>query len=231
MAGKKRVVLELGGHAAVVVAQDADIDDAVKRIVTGAFGYAGQSCVSVQRIYVHETIAVEVMGKLVEGTRKLVVGDPLDEGTDVGPMIDEASAERLEQWIGESGGTILCGGGRRGRMFEPTLVADVGANTKLMGEEVFGPVAVVNRYEDFEEVLARVDETRYGLQAGIFSNEPEHIRRAFERLEVGTLVVNDVPTTRFENMPYGGVKDSGLGREGVRYAMEEMLERKVLLRR
>ncbi len=228
-AGKKAVVLELGNNSAVIVEPETDLADAVPRIVTGAFGYAGQSCISVQRIFLHEAIAQEATRRLVEGAKKLVLGDPLDEKTDVGPMIDEAAAARLEQWIGESGSEVLCGGRRKGSLFDPTLVRHAARDCKLVMEEAFGPVAVIETYRDFDEVLTEVNRTRFGLQAGLFSRDIGKIRRAFVTLELGGLVINDVPTTRIDNMPYGGVKDSGIGREGVKYAMEHMTERRVLL--
>ncbi len=230
-AGKKAIVLELGNNSAVIVEGDANVAEAVKRIVPAAFGYAGQSCISVQRIYLHASIATEATRQLVEATQKLKVGDPLDEATDVGPMIDEAAAARLESWIAESGGEVLYGGSRKGTMFEPTLVRGVQAGSKLGCEEAFGPVAILETYSDFDDVLRQVNATRYGLQAGIFTRNLFKVRQAFETLDVGGLVVNDVPTTRIDNMPYGGVKDSGIGREGVRYAMEHFLERKVMLTR
>ncbi len=228
-AGKKQVVLELGSNSAVVVEPETNLADAVPRIVAGAFGYAGQSCISVQRIFVHETIVAEATRMLVEATNKLVVGDPLDEKTDVGPVIDAAAGDRIQKWIAAAGGEILCGNRREGSLLWPTLVRNPDPESDLVREEAFGPVAVIETYRDFEEVLVRVNGGRFGLQAGLFSRDIHKIRRAFETLEVGGLVVNDVPTTRVDNMPYGGVKDSGLGREGVKYAIEHMTERKILL--
>lgn len=228
-AGKKGVVLELGSNSAVIVDDGASLRDAVPRMVSGAFGYAGQSCISVQRIILHESLAAEAVRMLVEATEKLVVGDPLDEKTDVGPLIDGAAAERILRWIAESGGEVLCGGKREGNLVWPTLVRGAEAKSELVREEAFGPVAVVETFSDFEEVLGRVNGGRFGLQAGLFCRDLHKVRRAFEVLAVGGLVVNDVPTTRIDNMPYGGVKDSGLGREGVKYAMEHMTERRILL--
>jgi acyl-CoA reductase-like NAD-dependent aldehyde dehydrogenase len=230
-AGKKAVVLELGNNSAVIVEPETDLADAAPRIVGGAFGYAGQSCISVQRIYLHEAIAEEAVRRLVAATERLVVGDPLDEKTDVGPVIDRAAADRLERWIAESGGDVLCGGRREGTLLWPTLVRQPRPGAALVREEAFGPVAIIETYRDFEEVLARVDGSKFGLQAGLFSRDVQKIRRAFRTLAVGGLVVNDVPTTRIDNMPYGGVKDSGMGREGVKYAIEHMTERRVLLLR
>jgi acyl-CoA reductase-like NAD-dependent aldehyde dehydrogenase len=228
-AGKKQVVLELGNNSAVIVEPETDKVMNVPRIVTGAFGYAGQSCISVQRIYLHESVAERMIEMLQNAAEKLIVGDPLDEKTDVGPMIDAAAADRIMQWIAESGGSVLCGNRREGNLVWPTLVAGADPASKLVREEAFGPVAVIDTYRDFGEVLRQVNDSRFGLQAGLFSQDQRKIRRAFEELEVGGLVINDVPTTRIDNMPYGGIKDSGLGREGVKYAIEHMTERKVLL--
>jgi acyl-CoA reductase-like NAD-dependent aldehyde dehydrogenase len=229
-AGKKQVVLELGNNSAVVIEPETDLADALPRVVSAAFGYAGQSCISVQRIYLHESIADAATRQLVELTKKLVVGDPLDEKTDVGPVIDAAAADRLQQWVGASGGEILCGNQRLGpTLLSPTLVRNPRGDCQLVTEEAFGPVATIHAYRDFDAVLREVNGTKFGLQAGIFSRDLHKIRHAFETLEVGGLVINDVPTTRIDNMPYGGVKDSGLGREGVKYAIEHMTERRVLL--
>jgi aldehyde dehydrogenase (NAD+) len=197
--------------------------------VGAAFGYAGQSCISVQRVYVHEAIAEKATAMIVEGAKKQVVGDPLDDKTDVGPLIDEAAAKRVESWVNESGAEVLCGGKRERNLYWPTVVRGVKAGTKLACEEVFGPVVAVESYRDFDEVLQRVNGTRYGLQAGIFSRDLHKVRRAFEMLDMGGVVVNDVPTVRIDNMPYGGIKDSGFGREGVKYAIEHMTNRKLLL--
>lgn len=231
-AGKKQVVLELGSNSAVIVEPDTNLPDAVARITTGAFSYAGQSCIAVQRIFLHTSIAAEVTQMLVAAAEKLVVGDPLDEETDVGPVIDQPAADRLMHWIQDSGGEILCGnrrGGPQNTLLWPTLVRHADPQKPLACEEAFGPVAVIDIYDDFPEVLARVNHSRYGLQAGLYSRDLPKIRLAFETLEVGALVVNDVPTTRIDSLPYGGVKDSGLGREGVKYAMEQMTERRVML--
>jgi acyl-CoA reductase-like NAD-dependent aldehyde dehydrogenase len=228
-AGKKQVVLELGNNSAVVVEPETNLAEAVPRIVGAAFGYAGQSCISVQRIFLHEQIAAEATRMLVEAAGKLVVGDPLDEKTDVGPVIDAAAGDRIQKWIAAAEGEILCGNRREGSLLWPTLVRNPNPASDLVREEAFGPVATVETYRDFEDVLARINGGRFGLQAGLFSRDIHKIRHAFETLEVGGLVVNDVPTTRIDNMPYGGIKDSGLGREGVKYAIEHMTERRVML--
>ena len=228
-AGKKTVVLELGSNSAVIVEPETDLADAVPRIIAAAFGYAGQACISVQRIYLHEKIAAEATKLLVAAAEKLVVGDPLDEKTDVGPLIDLPSVERVQRWITESAGEILCGNRREGPLLWPTLVRNARPDSDLVCQEAFGPVATLDTYRDFDEVLQRVDNSRFGLQAGLFSSDIHKIHRAFTTLEVGGLVINDVPTTRIDNMPYGGVKDSGLGREGVKYAIEHMTTPRVLL--
>ena len=234
-AGKKKVVLELGGNAAVIIDQDADIEDAVSRVLFGAFYQSGQSCIGVQRILVHENIYEEFRRRLVDETRTLVTGDPRNEDTFVGPMIDEDEAIRLEAWISEAtaqGAHLLCGGNRNGAMLEPTLLEGVKRDTKLNVEEAFGPVAFLMPFGSFEEALAIVNDSKFGLQAGIFTRDIFKALDAWDRLEVGGIVINDVPSYRVDNMPYGGVKDSGLGREGVRFAMEDMSEiRNLVIRR
>jgi acyl-CoA reductase-like NAD-dependent aldehyde dehydrogenase len=226
-AGKKKVVLELGGNAAVVVDADADLDDAVERITFGAFYQSGQSCIGVQRIFIHESIYETLKNKLVERAGALICGDPHDEKTFIGPMIDVKEAERLEGWIKEAaagGGAVLCGGKREGAMLQATLLENVGKSTKLNCEEAFGPVATLSKFSDFEAVLDQVNDSKFGLQAGIFTRDLFKALRAWDKLEVGGVVIGDVPSYRVDNMPYGGVKDSGLGREGVRFAMEDMTE-------
>ena len=234
-AGKKKVVLELGGNAAVVVDQGADLEDAAERIVFGAFYQSGQSCIGVQRIIVHEAVYDELKALLVRKTRALVAGDPSDEDTFIGPMIDEGEAKRLKGWIDEAvaaGATLLCGGGRNGAMLEATLLEGVPRGLNLRDEEAFGPVAIFSTFSDFGAALDEVNDSRYGLQAGVFTPDLEKAMAAWERLEVGGVLINDVPSYRVDNMPYGGVKDSGLGREGVRFAMEDMTEiRNMVIRR
>jgi len=230
--GKKRVLLELGGNAAVIVHHDAQLEHAVERCATGGFSYAGQSCISVQRILVHEEVHLAFTEMLVQSVGKLKVGDPLDESTDVGSMIRESDAMRAESWIEEavrSGAKLLCGGERRGSVLTPAILTGTTPAMKVNCEELFAPVVTVEAYDDPEEALNRVNDSAYGLQAGIFTNDAHLIFQAYEQLEVGGVIVNDVPTFRIDHMPYGGVKDSGLGREGIRYAMEEMMERKLLV--
>lgn len=234
-AGKKKVVLELGGNAAVVIDRDADLDDAVERTVFGAFYQSGQSCIGVQRILVHDAVYEAFRDRLVAKTKTLVAGNPHDRETFIGPMIDSKEAERLDRWIEEAvagGATLLCGGTRRGAMLEATLLENVGRDTKLNCEEAFGPVAFFQRFSDWDEALELVNDSKFGLQAGIFTRDLFQVLEAWDRLEVGGVVVNDVPSYRVDNMPYGGVKDSGLGREGIRFAMEDMSEiRNLVIRR
>ncbi|HYG46504.1 MAG TPA: aldehyde dehydrogenase family protein [Allosphingosinicella sp.] len=234
-AGKKKVVLELGGNAAVIVDRDADLDDAVERIVFGAFYQSGQSCIGVQRIIVHGDIYEEVKNRLVSKTKTLVAGNPHDRETFIGPMIDAGEAQRLDSWIRqavEGGAKLLCGGKRDGAMMEATLVEGVDRCATLYREEAFGPVAVLSSFTRFDDALAEVNDSRFGLQAGIFTRDLFKALDAWDRLEVGGIVINDVPSYRVDNMPYGGVKESGLGREGVRFAMEDMTEiRNLVIRR
>jgi acyl-CoA reductase-like NAD-dependent aldehyde dehydrogenase len=226
-AGKKKVVLELGGNAAVVIDADADLDDAVERVVFGAFYQSGQSCIGVQRIFVHASIYNDFRDRLVPKTRTLIAGSPHDEATFVGPMIDVKEAARLDGWIREAvdgGATLLCGGKRDGAMLEATLLEGVARGAKLNTEEAFGPVAFLAKFDDFDAALDMVNDSKFGLQAGIFTRDLYKMLRAWDRLDVGGVVIGDVPSYRVDNMPYGGVKDSGLGREGVRFAMEDMTE-------
>lgn len=234
IAGKKRVLLELGGNAAVLVHEDGVSDFALDRIVAGAFGYAGQVCIKVQRAYLHAPVADRVTQALVERTRALAPSDPLDPKSVLGSLIDEANARRIERWIEEAreaGAEVLLGGKREGARLWPTIlrVDGDGRGLKVVDEEIFGPVLTLHRYETWHEGLALADATHYGLQAGIFTDSHARIREAFDRLHVGGLVVGDVPTFRVDVMPYGGTRDSGLGREGVRFAIEEMTERKLLV--
>lgn len=231
-AGKKKVVLELGGNAACIVDEDAGIDDAVQRIIFGAFYQAGQSCVSVQRIIVHENIIGPFRDKLVAETKKLKAGDPKDETNFVGPIIQEAEAERIEAWIDEAvrmGATVLCGGKRTGSVIEATLLENVPREAKAYHDEIFGPVALLSTFRDFEKALDEVNDSDYGLQAGVFTRDLFKAHRAWDRLKVGGVMINEVPSWRVDHMPYGGVKDSGLGREGVRFAMEDMSEIRLMV--
>lgn len=234
-AGKKKVVLELGGNAAVVVDADADLDDAAERIVFGAFYQSGQSCIGVQRIIAHADIHDALRERLVERVRELKTGDPRRRDTFVGPMISAREAQRLKGWIDDAvagGATLLTGGGCEGAMLEPTLLENVDREAQVWREEAFGPVAVLSRFTDWDDALAEVNRSRYGLQAGLFTRDLHKLLEAWDVLEVGGIIANDVPSYRVDNMPYGGVKDSGLGREGVRFAMEDMTEiRNLVIRR
>jgi acyl-CoA reductase-like NAD-dependent aldehyde dehydrogenase len=231
-AGKKRVTLELGGNAGVIIHHDADLDYAAERCVAGGFSYAGQSCISVQRIFVHSGVMESFLAAFVPRVQKLKVGDPLEEATDVGPMISEADAQRVEEWINEAraaGAQLLCGGKRNGALLEPTALTGTRPEQRVNRCEVFAPVVTVESYEDFQEAVRRVNDSPYGLQAGVFTRNAKLLFHAYEELEVGGVIAGDVPTFRIDHMPYGGVKDSGLGREGLRYALEEMTEQKILV--
>jgi acyl-CoA reductase-like NAD-dependent aldehyde dehydrogenase len=234
-AGKKKVVLELGGNAAVIVDRDSDLDDSADRIIFGAFYQSGQSCIGVQRIIIHADIYDELKKRLVSKTKALVAGNPHDRETFIGPMIDVGEAQRLDDWIREAvegGATLLCGGTREGAMLEATLLEGVHRSARLYREEAFGPVAILSSFADFDSALEEVNDSRFGLQAGLFTRDLFKAFDAWDRLEVGGVVVNDVPSYRVDNMPYGGVKDSGLGREGIRFAMEDMTEiRNLVIRR
>jgi glyceraldehyde-3-phosphate dehydrogenase (NADP+) len=231
-AGRKRVTLELGGNAAVVVHDDADLDLAAQRIVAGGFSYAGQSCISVQRVFVQKTRWQTLAQKITDAVELLVVGDPLDESTQVGPMISEAAATRAEAWIREAvaeGAHLLVGGDRAGATLRPSVLAKVAASSKVYREEVFAPLVMINPYDSFEEGLAQVNASRYGLQAAVFTRDFGRIMQAWRELEVGAVLVNESTAWRADQMPYGGVKDSGMGREGVRSAMGEMTEERLLI--
>jgi acyl-CoA reductase-like NAD-dependent aldehyde dehydrogenase len=231
-AGKKKVVLELGGNAACIVDEDADLADAVERLVVGAFYQSGQSCISVQRILVHERVYDELRERLVAATKRLKMGDPKQDDTFIGPIISEDEARRLESWINDAvkaGARLLCGGRRQGVMLEPTLLEGVPADQPLGADEAFGPVAILAPFSDFDAALAEANNSRYGLQAGLFTRDVYKIQRAWDRLEVGGVIVGDVPSWRVDNMPYGGVKDSGFGREGLRWAIEDMTEIRLLV--
>ena len=230
-AGKKRVVLELGGNAGVVICADANLEYAADRCVIGGYGYAGQSCISVQRILVEESAHDKFLSALVSRVQKLKVGNALDESTDVGPLISEEAARRVMQWIEEAlrdGAKIVCGGHRNGSMVTPTVLTNTKPDMRVNCMEIFGPVVTVEKFSDYEESLNTLNRSEFGLQAGVFTRDFKRITRAFETLEVGGLMIGEVPTFRIDHMPYGGAKDSGLGREGLRYAIEEMTEPRLL---
>jgi acyl-CoA reductase-like NAD-dependent aldehyde dehydrogenase len=231
-AGKKRVVLELGGNAAAIVQDDADLDFAVTRLAVGAFAYAGQICISTQRLYVHENVYDLFLDRFLAATRQLPVGDPADPKTVVGPMIDQTAADRVDSWVKDAvshGATTLLAGSRRLNVLSPIVLTDVDPRMKVACEEVFGPVVVISRYRAFQEAVVSVNASSYGLQASVFTRRVDDVFRAWAGLDVGGVIVNDYPMFRVDQMPYGGVKESGLGREGVRYAMESMTEPRLLV--
>lgn len=231
-AGHKAVALELGGNAPVIVDETADLKYSVERTAMAAFNYAGQVCISAQRVFVHERIADEWIAGFVERARGLRTGDPLDETTELSVMIDEQAARRAEEWIQEAvgaGARLLCGGGRHGSLLEASVLTDVHNEMRICSEEVFAPVATVQTFSDFGTAIADANSTRYGLQAGVFTGETARMFEAARSLEFGGVMINDAPAFRVDNMPYGGVKLSGFGREGVRYAMEEMTEPRLIV--
>jgi glyceraldehyde-3-phosphate dehydrogenase (NADP+) len=230
-AGRKRVTLELGGNAAVIVNHDGDAQLAASRVAWGGFAYAGQACISVQRVFVHRMLFESFSEDLVRQVEALKFGDPLDETTDLGPLIDAGAAERVEEWIEEAragGATVLTGGRRDGTLWQPTVLTDVREDMKVCCDEVFAPVVSLTPFDDVSDAIGAADRGEFGLQAGIFTNDMRVIEEAFDRIHVGGLMVNDVSTFRIDHMPYGGVKSSGFGREGIRYAIEEMSELKLL---
>lgn len=231
--GKKRITLELGGNAGVILHSDADLAAAIPAVATGGFAYAGQSCISVQRVVIHESIYDDVKARLVAHIReKIKTGDPRDRTTVVGPMITAEALSGIRQKLDAAlaaGAKLVCGGAVRGRCLEATVLEDVAPELDLCAQEAFAPVVTLHRYREFDEALALVNASEFGLQAGVFTRDLQLALHAFDTLDVGGVLINQVPTFRVENMPYGGVKDSGFGREGVRYAMEEMTELKSLI--
>jgi glyceraldehyde-3-phosphate dehydrogenase (NADP+) len=231
-AGKKRVVLELGGNAGVIVEPDADLDHAADRCAVGGYAYSGQTCISVQRIYAHESVYQAFLDKLIGRVGSLKAGNPAEDSTVVGPLIDEGAAKRVEAWIKEAaaaGAKVRIGGKRKGSVVEATVLTDVTPEMKVSCQEVFGPVVTVAPYVKFDDALAGINDSPYGLQAGVFTRDIRKAFQAFRDLDVGAVLINEIPTFRADHMPYGGVKDSGLGREGLRYAIEEMTEIKLLV--
>ncbi|HEX4424195.1 MAG TPA: aldehyde dehydrogenase family protein [Terriglobales bacterium] len=231
-AGKKKVILELGGNAGVIVHSDADLAYAAERCVAGGFNYAGQTCISVQRILVERSVSGKFIDLLLEGVKKLKIGDPLDESCDLGPLIRESDAVRASDWIQEAvrgGARLLCGGVRKGPMLEPTVLTGTRSEMKVNCQEIFAPVVTVEPYDTFEEAIKLINNSPYGLQTGVFTRDVKLLFNAYEELEVGSVIAGDAPSFRIDHMPYGGVKESGLGREGLRYAIEEMTEPKLLV--
>jgi len=232
-AGKKKVLLELGGNAGVVVSRSADLGTAVSKCLSGGFAYSGQVCIHVQRIFVHTNLFDSFIEKFVAGAEKLKYGNPLDPDTDISVMIDEENALRVEEWIREAekgGAKVLCGGKRRGSFVEPTILTGTLPDMKVWALEVFGPVVSVEPFDDFSEAIRMINDSRYGLQAGVFTRDLAEEQYAFEYTRTGAVIMNDVPTFRIDHMPYGGIKDSGFGREGVKYAISEMMEPRLLVR-
>jgi glyceraldehyde-3-phosphate dehydrogenase (NADP+) len=231
-AGKKKVVLELGGNAGVIVDKSANLDWAVKRILVGAYAYAGQVCISVQRMFVHADVWDAFMERFLAGVAALKVGDPLDPATDLGPMVDEHQASRTQRWVDEAvamGGRVLAGGRANGTFFPPTVLADVPVSAQVCSNEAFAPLVVAFPFADLPEAIAQVNDSMFGLQTGVFTNDLAGAWQAFGELEVGGVIVNDIPTYRIDHMPYGGVKDSGLGREGLRWSIEDMTELRIMV--
>jgi len=225
------VVLELGGNAAVIVCADSNLEFAIERCVAGGFVYAGQTCISVQRILVEASVYDAFLAGLVPRVQELKVGDVLDESTDVGPLINSGAAQRVVEWVGEAvngGATLLCGGQRNGATVTPAVLTNTKPEMRVNCMEMFGPVVTVEKFTDYTAALAGVNQSDFGLQAGLFTRDFKRIAQAFETLEIGGLMVGEAPTFRIDHMPYGGVKDSGLGREGLRYAIEEMTEPRLL---
>ncbi len=231
--GKKKVLLELGGNAGVLVSETADIDLAVNKCVTSAFAFSGQVCIHAQRIYVHSSVFNQFIDKFIDKTKMLKYGNPLNINTDISAMIDENNAIRIESWVNEAvnqGAKVLIGGKRSGTYFEPTVLTNTNQNMNVCCLEAFGPIVNIEKYDSFNLAVDAINNSDYGLQAGIFTDKQSEITYAFNNIEVGGLMINDVPTFRVDNMPYGGVKNSGLGREGVKYSIFEMLEPKLLVK-
>jgi glyceraldehyde-3-phosphate dehydrogenase (NADP+) len=231
-AGKKKVVLELGGNAGVIVDQSADIDWAVKRCIAGGFKFAGQLCISVQRVFLHDSTREEFMEKFRSGVERLKLGDPAQAGIDMGPMIDLGAAQRTKRWVDEAvamGARVVAGGKSEGLFFQPTILENVPRRAQVCSNEAFAPLVVVFGFSDFDDAIRQVNDSNFGLQTGVFTNDLQHSWQAFNELEVGGVIVNDIPTYRMDNMPYGGVKDSGQGREGIRYAMDDMTEIRLMV--
>jgi acyl-CoA reductase-like NAD-dependent aldehyde dehydrogenase len=231
--GKKKITLELGGNAGVIVTESADINLAISKCLSGSFSYSGQVCIHTQRIYVHNSVFDIFTEQLAERTLKLKAGEPSSDETDISSLIDEENAVRVEKWVNEAaaaGAKILCGGKRKGNFYEPTIISNTNLSMKVCNCEIFGPVVIVEKYNDFRGAVEQLNDTEYGLQAGVFTNNIREMNFAFNNIEAGGIMINDVPTYRVDHMPYGGIKNSGFGREGVKYAIFEMLEPKLLVK-
>jgi acyl-CoA reductase-like NAD-dependent aldehyde dehydrogenase len=232
-AGKKKVALELGGNAGVIVSDTANLELAAKKCVAGGFAYSGQVCIHVQRIIVHENVYVQFLDQFIELTKNLRVGSPIDQNTDISSMIDEENAIRVEEWVNEAvanGAKVLLGGKRNGTFFEPTIITKTNREMKVCALEIFGPVVTIEKYNNFDEAVSYINDSEFGLQAGVFTNRITEMNQAHNELEVGGVIINDVPTFRVDHMPYGGIKNSGFGREGIKYAIHEMLEPRLLVK-
>ena len=232
-AGKKKVLLELGGNAAVIITTGADIETACKKALVGGFAYSGQVCIHAQRFFIHKDIFEKFVSEFVMGVKTLSYGNPSDSSTDISVMIDSANADRVEAWVNEAvkqGAKILCGGNKKGSYYEPTVLTNVSEEMKVCSEEIFGPVVTLNTFTDFNEAVDKVNSTRFGLQAGVFTNSLTEMETAFNKIEAGGVIINDMPVFRADHAPYGGIKDSGFGREGVRYAIMEMMEPRILVK-
>ncbi|SEH83779.1 Acyl-CoA reductase [Halobacillus karajensis] len=230
-AGLKKVTLELGSNSGLIVDSTDDLDELVAKSVVGSFAFAGQVCISIQRIYVQQRLYDEFVSKFVERTQELVKGDPRDENTDISAMIHLNEAERIEQWLEEaknSNAKILCGGKREGSLFEPTIITDSLSNLSINSDEAFAPIVTIQPYQEWEEAVAMINDSSYGLHAGVFTNSMEKAFDAAERIEVGGVMINDIPSFRVDHMPYGGVKNSGIGKEGIKYSVEEMMNLKMI---
>jgi glyceraldehyde-3-phosphate dehydrogenase (NADP+) len=230
--GKKRITLELGGNAAVIIDKSANIDFAVEKCIIGGFAYSGQICISIQRIFIQSEIYDEFTEKFVNSVKRIKTGDPLDESVLMSSMISEREAAKVESWVNEAvegGAVILCGGKREGNAVEPTVLSNVTRDMKVYKDEVFGPVVMLDKFDSFDEALAKVNDSRFGLQAGVFTNNLENTMKAFDTIETGGVIINDASIFRIDHMPYGGSKDSGMGREGLKYAIEEMTEGKLMV--
>ena len=232
--GKKKIVLELGGNAGVIISKDVDVQKIIAKCMVGAFSYSGQICIHAQRFFVHESVFDEFLNLMKTETKKLLNGDPLKKDTKISSMIDEENAKRVELWVNEAvetGAELVCGGKRKKTFYEPTILTNTTSKMKVNAEEVFGPVICVEKYRGkMEEAVKKLNDTKFGLQCGIFTDSITELDYCFENIEVGGIIHNDVPTIRFDQMPYGGIKESGLGREGVKYAIMDMLEPKILVK-
>jgi glyceraldehyde-3-phosphate dehydrogenase (NADP+) len=232
-AGKKKTILELGGNAAVIITESADMQTATAKCVTAGFAYSGQICIHAQRFYIHESIFTQFTEQFIALTKKLKQGDPADQETEISNMIDEDNSTRVQSWVKEAvaqGAKILYGGTRKGSFFEPSVLTNTNTKMKVCREEIFGPVVIIEKYNTFSKAISKVNDSAFGLQAGVFTNNAQEIEQSFNEIETGGVIINDVPTFRVDHMPYGGVKDSGMGREGIKYAILDMMEARILVK-